>query len=116
MINITERRARDVTILDLEGNLIMGGGSALLRDTIRRLIEAGEKKILLNFAGVKYIDSSGIGEMVSASVALRRDGGHLKLMNIPPKVDEVLALSSVLSIFEVYDNESEALKKYASTA
>lgn len=116
MLNITERRARGVTILDLEGNLIMGGGSAYLRDTVRRLIVEGKQKILLNFAEVKYVDSSGIGELVSASVALRRDGGQLKLMNVSEKVEEVMSLSSVLSIFEVYGDESEALKRHSSTA
>jgi anti-anti-sigma factor len=116
MLNITERRHKDVTILDLEGNVIIGGASAELRNTIRRLIEAERKNLLLNFSDVKYIDSSGIGELVSGSVALNREGGHLKLMNLSEKVAEVMALSSLLSIFEVYDDESEALEDYSSDA
>lgn len=111
MLNITERQAEDAAILDLDGNIIMGSGSAQLRETIRRLIREGKEKIILNLAGVKYIDSSGVGELVSSSVALNRAGGHLKLLNLPEKVEEVMALSSLLSIFEVYEDESKALGK-----
>ena len=113
MLKITERLAGDVTILDLDGNIIMGGGSAALRDTIRRLIKEDRKEILLNFSGVKYIDSSGVGELVSGLVALNRKEGQLKLLHLPEKVEQVMALSSVLSIFEVYDDESRALSKYS---
>ena len=109
MLNITERLAEDAAILDLDGNIIMGGGSAQLRETIRRLIQEGNEKINLNLAGVKYIDSSGVGELVSSSVALSRVGGQLKLLNMPQKVEEVMTLSSLLSIFEVYEDESKAL-------
>jgi anti-sigma B factor antagonist len=77
MLKITERQAADVTILDLEGNIIMGGGSALLNEAINRLVEDGRKKILLNLAEVKYLDSSGIGGLVSSSVALNRAGGDV---------------------------------------
>jgi anti-sigma B factor antagonist len=111
MLNIKEREAGDAAILDLDGNIIMGGGSTQLRDTIRRLIQEGKEKIILNLAGVKYIDSSGVGELVSGSVALNRVGGQLKLLNMPRKVEEVMALSSLLSIFEVYEDESKALAK-----
>ena len=116
MLNIRERQAGDAIVLDLEGNIIMGGGSAQLRDNIRRLIQEGKGKVILNFAGVKYIDSSGVGELVSGSVALNRVSGHLRLLNLPRKVEEVMALSSVLSIFEVYDDEAEAVRKSGGKA
>lgn len=116
MLNISERQAGDSVILDLEGNIIMGSGSAQLRDSIRRLIQEGKEKIILNLAGVKYIDSSGVGELVSSSVALNRVSGHLKLLNLPEKVEEVMALSSLLSIFEIYDDEKEAVQKSAGSA
>lgn len=116
MLNIKERQAGDAVVLDLEGNIIMGGGSAELRDNIRRLIQEGKEKVILNFAGVKYIDSSGVGELVSSSVALNRVSGQLKLLNLPEKVEEVMALSSLLSIFEVYDNEAEAVRRVSGTA
>ena len=109
MLKTNERQAGDVTILDLEGNIIMGGGSAHLHDTIRRLIEEGKNKLVLNFAGVKYVDSSGIGELVYTTVTLKHGGGYLKLTNISEKVQEVMSLSNVLSVFEIYDDESGAL-------
>lgn len=115
MLNITERQAADVTILDLDGNVIMGGGSAALGATIRRLLAEGRKKVLLNFQAVKYIDSSGIGELVSGSVAMAREAGQMKLLNLSEKVEEVLSLSSLLSIFEVYKDEREALKHFSSS-
>lgn len=109
MLKINERQAGGVTILDLEGNVIMGGGSQLLRDTIRRLIEAGKKQVLLNFGGVKYIDSSGIGELVSGLVALNREGGQLRLFNLTERVEEVMTLSSLLSLFEIFKDEATAI-------
>jgi anti-sigma B factor antagonist len=116
MLTIRERQAGDAVVLDLEGNIIMGGGSAELRDNIRRLIQEGKEKVILNFSGVKYIDSSGVGELVSGSVALNRVSGQLKLLHLPEKVEEVMALSSLLSIFEVYDDEAEAVRRTAGTA
>jgi len=116
MLKITERQTGDVTILDLEGNIIMGGGSAQLRETTRRLIAQGKKKILLNFTGVKFLDSSGIGQLIASSVALNRTDGHLKLLNPSERVKEVLDLTSLLSVFEIYDDESKALTSYASSA
>lgn len=114
MLNITEREVGDVTILDLEGSLIMGGGAAVLREALSRLIEAGKKKVLLNFGGIKYVDSSGIGELVSSVVTINREDGQLKLFNLTERVHEVLSLSSLLSLFEVYDDEPEALAAFAS--
>ena len=112
MLNITERAVEGVVILDLEGSLIMGGGSTLLRDAIRRLIIEGRKNILLNFAGIKYVDSSGIGELVSALVALNREEGHLKLSNLTERVEEVMTLSSLRSLFEIYRDESQAVNTF----
>ncbi len=111
-LNIKERQAGDVTVLDLEGNVIMGGGSAELRSAIHRLISEGRKKILLNFAQVKYVDSSGIGELVASVVSIGSRGGQMKLINLSERVDEVMGISNLLSIFEVYDDESKALNDY----
>lgn len=110
MLNITERENEDVTILDLEGDIIMGGGSVHLRETIRRLVDAGRKNLLLNFAGIKYMDSSGIGELVSGLTLLNREGGQMSLFGVTARVEEVLALSSLRSLFEVYDDEAQALE------
>jgi len=87
----------------------MGGGSAKLRETMRNLIESKKTDILLNFENVKYIDSSGTGEILSVSSSLNEIGGRLKLSNLTPKVREVLALSSILPILDVYEDEAKAL-------
>jgi anti-sigma B factor antagonist len=112
MLKITERSTKDVKIVNLEGNVIMGGGSAALRDEINRLLDTGEKRILVNFENVKYIDSSGIGELVSASVSASRAGAQLKLCCLSERVSEALSLSSVRSIFEVFSSEQEALVEF----
>lgn len=101
MLNINEREVNDQTILDLEGNVVLGGGSAELRNTIRRLSEQGRNRIAINFESVKYIDSSGVGELINAAEMLNKAGGGLKLMNMPRKVEQVLSLSNVISMFEV---------------
>jgi anti-sigma B factor antagonist len=108
MVNITERANGETTILDLEGNLIMGGGSKKFGQEIRRLVAAGKTNILLDFTGVKYIDSSGIGELVSGAEAINSAGGSLKLSNLSAKVEDVISLSGVRSLFEIDDQtESE---------
>ena len=110
MLEITERQTNDVTILDLTGNIIMGGGSKRLGEDARRLTEAGKANFLLNFSGVKYLDSSGVGELLALSDAVSRVEGKLKLSNLTPKVEEVLTLSGVLPIFDIYDDEHAALE------
>lgn len=110
MLDIKRRQNGEQTILDLEGNIIMGGGSAKLRDEIRELIGEERTDILLNLEKVKYIDSSGTGEILSAVGALNDLGGHLKLVSLSPKVKEVLTLSSILPILEVYESEASALQ------
>ncbi len=109
MLNIEERQNGDTTILDLEGDVIMGGGSAKLRQTISELLKADKTELLLNFQKVRYIDSSGTGELISVSQSLNEIGGNLKLTNLSPKVEQVLALSSLLPILDVYDDEASAL-------
>jgi anti-sigma B factor antagonist len=112
LLNITERQKDDVSILDLEGNVIMGGGSALLRESIRRLVGQGKNRILLNFGEVKYLDSSGIGELMASLVSLNRQGGQLGFCNLTERVTEVMELSSLISIFEIFDSEDAALKGF----
>jgi anti-sigma B factor antagonist len=112
LLNISERQKDDVSILDLEGNVIMGGGSALLREEIRRLVGQGKNRILLNFREVKYLDSSGIGELMASLVSLNRQGGQLGFCNLTERVTEVMELSSLISIFEIFDSEDAALKGF----
>lgn len=111
-LEIKERQAGDVTVLDMEGKVTIGEGSVALRTTIRRLLEEGKKKILLNLAGVGYIDSSGIGELVSSYTAIGKENGQLKLLSLTQKLKDLLVITKLLTVFDVYDSEAEALNSY----
>ena len=111
-LNISERQAGDVTILDLTGEIRIGGGTTELRGAIRDRIVQGQNKILLNLSGVKYIDSSGIGELVANYTTASRDGGQLKLLNLTQKVQDLLVITKLLTVFDAYDNEAEALGSF----
>ena len=112
-LNITERRNASITILDLEGNIRLGGGSAELHEALRLLVEKGDKKILLNMANVSHIDSSGLGELVSGYTTLRNAGGELKLFNLSDRVHELMTMTKLLTVFDVYENESEAIQCFS---
>ena len=112
-ITISERQAGDVTILDLDGKVTIGEGSVALRNAIRRLLGEGKGKILLNLGGVGYIDSSGIGELVSSFTAVNKEGGTLKLLNLTQKIQDLLAITKLLTVFDVFENEGEALSSFA---
>jgi len=111
-INISERQAGDVTVLDLDGKVTIGEGSVALRNAIRRLLGEGKNKILLNLGGVGYIDSSGIGELVSSFTAVNKEGGTLKLLNLTQKIQDLLAITKLLTVFDVFDSEAEALSSF----
>ncbi len=111
-LNIAERQAGDVTVLDMSGKITIGEGSVALRTAIRKLIEEGKKKILLNLAQVGYVDSSGIGELVSSFTTLNREGGQLKLLNLTQKIQDLLAITKLLTVFDTYDDESSALHSF----
>ncbi|MGH9941560.1 MAG: STAS domain-containing protein [Pyrinomonadaceae bacterium] len=111
-LNVTERQAGDVTVLDLSGKITIGEGSVSLRSAIRRLIEEGKKKILLNLSNVNYVDSSGIGELVSSFTTLNREGGQLKLLHLTQKIQDLLAITKLLTVFDTYDDESSALNSF----
>ena len=100
-----ERIEENVTILDLNGDITFGEGSVELRKTIRRLLSEGKKNIHLNFQSVGYVDSSGIGELISTLTAINREGGELKLLNPSIRVKELLAICKLLSIFEICEEE-----------
>ena len=111
-LNIKERQAGDITILDMDGKITIGEGSVALRSAIRRLLEEGKKKILLNLGGVGYIDSSGIGELVSSYTAISNAGGTLKLLNLTQKLKDLLGITKLLTVFDTYSTESEALNSF----
>ncbi|MGD9562994.1 MAG: STAS domain-containing protein [Pyrinomonadaceae bacterium] len=111
-ITISERQAGDVTILDLDGKVTIGEGSVALRSAIRRLLGDGKNKILMNLGGVGYIDSSGIGELVSSFTAVNKEGGTLKLLNLTQKIQDLLAITKLLTVFDVYEDEATALSSF----
>jgi anti-sigma B factor antagonist len=111
-LNINERQAGDVTVLDMSGKITIGEGSVSLRAAIRRLLEEGKKRILLNLAGISYVDSSGIGELVSSYTAINKEGGQLKLLNLTQKIQDLLTITKLLTVFDVYENEADALNSY----
>ena len=111
-LEVKERQAGDVTILDLSGAVRMGEGSIALRNAIRGLVEQGKKKILLNLGGVKNVDSSGIGELIANFTTVRREGGQLKLLNLTEKIQNLLVITKLLTVFDAYDSEADALNSF----
>jgi anti-sigma B factor antagonist len=111
-LEVKERQAGDVTILDMNGSVRMGEGAISLRNSIRGLVDQGKKKILLNLNGVKNIDSSGIGELIANYTTVSRDGGQLKLLNLTEKIQNLLVITKLLTVFDSYDNEAEALNSF----
>jgi len=111
-LEVKERQAGDVTILDMSGSVRIGEGSIALRDVIRRLGEEGKKKMLLNLGGVNYVDSSGIGELIANYTTVTRQGGQLKLLNLTDRIQNLLVITKLLTVFDAFDNEAEALKSF----
>ena len=107
------RQVDGVTIVDLSGRITLGEGSVVLRDTIKDLLSKGQKKILLNLGDVSYIDSSGIGELVSAFTSVRNQGGELKLLHLTKKVHDLLQITKLYTVFDVKDDEAIAIGAFA---
>jgi len=108
----SNRQVDGITVVDMSGRITLGEGSVILRDSIRDLIGKGQKKILLNLGDVTYIDSSGIGELVSAFTAVRREGGELKLLNLTKKVHDLLQITKLYTVFDIKDDEAAAIKSF----
>ena len=111
-MQIDERAVGEVTILDLKGKITLNEGDEVLKDKINSLIMQGKKKILLNLADVPYIDSAGLGEIVRTYTTVSRQGGQLKLVNLTKRITDLLSITKLLTVFETFDNEAEALKSY----
>ena len=102
----------DVTVLDLKGKMTLGEGDELLKDKINSLLAAGKKKLLLNLEGVPYIDSAGLGEVVRTYTTVSRQGGSLKLLNLTKRIEDLLSITKLLTVFDTFDSEAEAVKSY----
>jgi anti-sigma B factor antagonist len=111
-LEIQERQAGDVTILDMDGKITIGEGSTALRAAVRRLAEEGKKKLLLNLEKVNYMDSTGLGELIASYTTISRDGGQLKLLQLSSKIQDLLVITKLLTVFDTYDSESDALSSF----
>jgi anti-sigma B factor antagonist len=111
-MKISTRQVDGITIVDCSGRITLGEGSITLRDTVSGLLAKGQKKILLNLGDVNYIDSSGIGELVSAFTTVRKQGGDLKLLNLTKKVHDLLQITKLYTVFDVKDDETAAVKSF----
>ena len=112
-MKISTRQIDGVTIVDCSGRITLGEGSVTLRDTVSQLLTKNQKKILLNLGDVNYIDSSGIGELVSAFTTVRKQGGDLKLLNLTKKVHDLLQITKLYTVFDVKDDEAAAVKSFS---
>lgn len=112
-IKATTRQVDAVTVVDVSGRITLGEGSSVLRDTVRDLLNRGQKKILLNLGDVTYIDSSGIGELVSGYTTVTNQGGQLKLLNLTKKVHDLLQITKLYTVFEVHNEETAAIRSFS---
>ena len=112
-MKISTRQVDGVTVVDCSGRITLGEGSVTLRETVTQLLSKNQKKILLNLAEVNYIDSSGIGELVSAFTTVRKQGGDLKLLNLTKKVHDLLQITKLYTVFDVQDDEAAAVKSFS---
>jgi len=113
-MEIAERTVSDVTVLDLKGKMTLGEGDELLKDKINSLLANGKKKLVLNLEGVPYIDSAGLGEIVRTYTTVSRQGGSLKLLNLTKRIEDLLSITKLLTVFETFDTEAEAVNSFSS--
>ncbi|MPY88723.1 MAG: anti-sigma factor antagonist [Luteitalea sp.] len=112
-MQIDERVTGDVTILDLKGKMTLGEGDELLKDKVHSLLNQGHKKILINLADVPYIDSAGLGEIVRAYTTVSRQGGKMKLVNVTKRIEDLLSITKLLTVFDTFDAEQDAVSSFA---
>ena len=112
-MEITERVVGDVMILDLKGKITLGEGDELLKDKVNSVVNQGHRKMVLNLAEVPYLDSAGLGEVVRAYTTMSRQGGKLKLLNLTKRITDLLVITKLITVFETFDSESEAVKSFS---
>ena len=115
-MQIEERNVGDVVVLDLKGKITLGEGDELLKDKVNSLVNQGHRKIMLNLADVPYVDSAGLGEIVRTYTTVSRQGGSLKLLNLTKRITDLLAITKLLTVFETFDTESEAVRSFSASA
>jgi anti-sigma B factor antagonist len=113
-MQIDERKVGEVTILDLKGKLTLGDGDELLRNKINALVQAGTKKIVLNLGEVPYIDSAGLGEIVRTYTTVKKQEGMLKLLNLTKRIQDLLTITKLVTVFDVFENEPDAVRSFGA--
>jgi anti-sigma B factor antagonist len=111
-MDISERNAGNVTVLNLSGKITLGDGDTLLKDKLHSLLHQGRKDVLLNLGEVSYVDSAGLGAIVGAYTTITKEGGTLKLANVTKKLQDLLSITKLLTVFETFDSEDEALRSF----
>ena len=111
-VKLTTRKVGDVSVIDAVGRITLGEGASSFRDTIREMVAGGDKKVLLNLGDVTYVDSSGIGELVSGFTTVTNQGGQLKLLNLTKRIQDLLQITKLYTVFEVFDDEAEAVRSF----
>jgi anti-sigma B factor antagonist len=112
-MTITERASGDVTILDVEGKILLGEGDVQLKRKIDELIEGGKTKLVLNLAQVPYMDSGGLGEIVRSYTTVKRAGGELKLLNATKRISDLLTITKLITVFEMHEDEAASVASFA---
>ncbi len=112
-VKMNTRQVGDVSVIDAAGRITLGEGASVFRDTIRDLVAKGDKKVLLNLGNVSYIDSSGIGEMVSGFTTVTNQGGQLKLLGLSKRVKDLLQITKLYTVFEVFEDEAAAIRSFS---
>jgi len=107
------RKIGEVTIIDVDGKILLGEGDVEIKETVDALLKKGDRKVLLNLARVPYLDSAGLGEIIRCFTALRRNGGHFKLLSPNKRVIDLLSITKLLNVFDCYDNESSAIASFS---
>ena len=115
-MQIEERAVGDVTVLDLKGRITLGEGDELLKDKVNSLLNQGQRKLVLNLSDVPYIDSAGLGEIVRTYTTVSRQGGSLKLANLTKRITDLLSITKLLTVFETFESESDAIKSFSASA
>jgi anti-sigma B factor antagonist len=109
-VHITPRRLDDVVILDLSGRITLGEGTLVIRDAVQKLLSGGDRKFVMNLADVDYVDSAGLGELVTVFTTVRAEGGQVKLLKLTHRIRDLLSITKLLTVFDVFENETEAIK------
>lgn len=115
-MQIEQRAVSDVIVLDLKGKITLGEGDELLKDKVNSLLNQGYKKVVLNLAGVPYIDSAGLGEIVRTYTTVSRQGGSLKLLNLTKRITDLLSITKLLTVFETFESEGDAVRSFSVSA